>query len=97
MNEPKRRGRPPKALSKESIEARVATISNPPDFGKIAAQVAPGTVPVINGHGALSAAQAYALRVWAGQSISEPLEWRRARVKEALEGQNLPTEGVVLP
>jgi hypothetical protein len=75
-----------------------------------------GTVPVINGHGAVEAeavyaeiaanevaqhdawlAQLYANRVWSGQSITAPREWRIARVMEALEGQNLPTEGVVLP
>jgi hypothetical protein len=80
MNEPKRRGRPPK--------------------------VTPGTVPVINGHGAVvpgadalvtTFAQAYANRVWSGQSITADRPWRIARVMEALEGQNLPTEGVVLP
>jgi hypothetical protein len=70
-----------------------------------------GTVPVINGHGAAPrqeaegavdsinrlAAQHYADRVWAGQSITAERKWRIARVMEALEGQNLPTEGVVLP
>lgn len=43
------------------------------------------------------AAQAYADRVWAGQSISESRQWRMQRVKDALEGQGLSMEGVVLP
>ena len=45
----------------------------------------------------VSAAQAYADRVWAGQSISTLRSWRIERVKAALEGQNLPFDGVELP
>lgn len=45
---------------------------------------------------AVSAAQAYAERIWAGQSDSVPRIERIRRVKLALEGQNLPFEGVVL-
>ena len=44
-----------------------------------------------------AAAQAYADRVWAGQSISMSREWRIERVKAALEGQGLPFDGVELP
>jgi hypothetical protein len=44
-----------------------------------------------------TAAQAYANRVWAGQSADVKHEERIARVKRALAGQNLPFEGVVLP
>lgn len=84
MNEPKKRGRP----SKADIAARAVT------------------EPVLNGDTsrepeevfpANAAAQAYALRIWEGQSISAPREWRIERVKQALEGQGLPFEGVVLP
>ena len=42
-------------------------------------------------------AQAYAMRVWNGQSIDAPRAWRIERVKQALEGQNLPFDGVILP
>lgn len=42
-------------------------------------------------------AQAYAMRVWAGQSEDAPRDWRIERVKQALEGQNMQFEGVVLP
>lgn len=42
-------------------------------------------------------AQAYALRVWRGQSVSADRPWRIQRVKEALAGQNLPFDGVELP
>jgi hypothetical protein len=42
-------------------------------------------------------AQAYAERVWSGQSVSAEREWRIQRVKEALAGQSLPFDGVILP
>jgi hypothetical protein len=44
-----------------------------------------------------SAAQAYANRVWAGQSVSADRAWRIQRVKDALAGQGLSFEGVELP
>lgn len=44
-----------------------------------------------------SIAQAYALRVWEGQSESAPREWRVERVRQALEGQGMSMEGVELP
>jgi hypothetical protein len=42
-------------------------------------------------------AQAYALRVWNGQSRDADRAWRIQRVKEALAGQGLSFEGVQLP
>lgn len=46
----------------------------------------------------VSAAQAYAMRVWSGQSPTVmPRSERINRVKLALEGQNLPFDGVTLP
>lgn len=42
-------------------------------------------------------AQAYADRVWAGQSPDAPRAWRVERVRLALEGQGMTMEGVVLP
>ena len=40
--------------------------------------------------------QAYALRVWGGQSVDVPVAERCERVRNALRGQNLPLEGVVV-
>lgn len=68
MNEPKRRGRPPKAR----VEGADAPLS-------------------------LTQAQSYALRVWSGQSPDVPRDERIRRVQLALQGQNLPFEGVELP
>jgi hypothetical protein len=42
-------------------------------------------------------AQAYAMRVWSGQASDLKRAERIARCKRALEGQNLPTEGVKFP
>lgn len=44
-----------------------------------------------------SASQAYAMRVWSGQSVDVPPAERKARVFNALLGQNLPTDGIVFP
>lgn len=46
---------------------------------------------------AVSPSQAYAMRVWAGQSVDVPPAERKERVFNALRGQNLPTDGVVFP
>lgn len=83
MNEPKRRGRPPKVKA-EAV-----------------------TQPVVNGDTSRAPedamddqrakAQAYAMRVWAGQSPDMDRAWRIGRCNAALEGQNLPTEGVEFP
>lgn len=43
-----------------------------------------------------AAAQAYALRVWNGQSNTVPRSERLRRVAKALEGQGLSMEGVEL-
>ena len=66
-DEPKRRGRPPKA---ETV-----------------------TVP----EGEQSEAQAYARKVWAGQSDSLSSHERMGRIRAALEAQGLSMEGVELP
>lgn len=80
MNEPKRRGRPPKALI-EGADVAAPEVEEPQP-----------TVPAD-----ASEAQAYALRVWHGQSVSLPRNERTARVKRALEGQGMSFEGVTLP
>ena len=40
-------------------------------------------------------AEAYAKRVWDGQSVDLPQKERIERVLAALRGQNLPTDGLV--
>lgn len=42
-------------------------------------------------------AQAYALRVWGGQSVDVPRAERVERCMNALRGQNLQTDGIVFP
>ena len=74
MNEPKRRGRPPKDAS---------------------AQIGAMQAEVINTWAA-SQAQAYAKRVWDGQSTDVPRKVRLERVALALQGQGLSMEGVSL-
>ena len=61
-----------------------------PSNAEIAARAAQQEIPV-------SQAQAYALRVWNGQSESALRPWRIERVRQALEGQGMSMEGVVLP
>lgn len=78
MNEPKKRGRPPKA----EIAARTDDTIHPHLHD---------TEPVT-----VSAAQAYAQRVWDGQSVSLSVAERLRRVKAALEGQGMSMEGVEL-
>jgi hypothetical protein len=45
----------------------------------------------------LDKAQAYAMRVWSGQAADIKRAERIARCERALQGQNLPTEGVLYP
>lgn len=66
MNEPKRRGRPPK-VAEQAAQAEMVE---------------------------LSPSQAYADRVWAGQSESLGRAERIRRCIAALEGQGLPVDGV---
>ena len=42
-------------------------------------------------------AQAYAMRVWSGQSIDVPRAERIERCMNALRVQNLSTDGIVFP
>jgi hypothetical protein len=44
-----------------------------------------------------SEAQAYAMRVWSGQSVDVPRAERIERCMNALRGQNLPTDGLSFP
>ena len=40
---------------------------------------------------------AYALRIWSGQSLSAPEEWRVMRVIDGLKAQGYDINGLVLP
>ena len=46
---------------------------------------------------AVSPSQAYAMRVWSGQSVDLPPAERIERCLNALRGQNLPTDGLTFP
>jgi hypothetical protein len=86
MNEPKRRGRPPRTTEIERVESAEFSI----DGGKIHITPMYITEPV-------SAAQVYADRMWAKQSVSLSRHERVGRIAAALEAQGLSMEGVVLP
>jgi hypothetical protein len=129
MNEPKRRGRPPKVKPEPNARVEGASIPEWPDAADRLIAKALG-VPVgcaecgqVVGHyddcgagmgvmtvkaeiGAMKAevintwfasrSQAYAERVWNGQSPDVPRAERLERVKRALDGQGLSMEGVEL-
>jgi hypothetical protein len=85
VNEPKKRGRP----SKAEIEARIALHS---------AEIKAAVEITALGSTYINPAQVYAERIWNGQSPSAMEQKERIqRVKEALQGQGLPLEGVELP
>jgi hypothetical protein len=87
MNEPKRRGRPPKA--------KVEALTEPHINGDDSRQPE-DVLPVKAENMGAALAQAYALRVWNGQSPDVPRAERLRRVAKALEGQGLSMEGVEL-
>ena len=99
MNEPKKRGRPSKAeIAAREANARVEGSEWVVTDIKVEGPVVVETVHLNpETHTPLQSAQAYALRIWAGQSPSELRSWRIQRVKEALEAQGLSFEGVELP
>jgi hypothetical protein len=67
---------------------------NPEDLTDVV-QAVSASLP---GKDGVSPAQAYALRVWNGQSRDTlPRNERIARVRKALEGQGMSMEGVELP
>lgn len=107
MNEAKRRGRPPKAKPEilalpvvEQAPNTVPHINGDTDV-KWSSAADPATIPtewvapVVDD--SLERAQAYAMRIWAGQSESLKTGERIARIVLALQGQNLPTEGIKYP
>lgn len=101
VNEPKKRGRPSKAeIAAREAEAGI-TMSEPenPDprpFYEVS-ETASGIVVVEHGERLKEAAQAYALRIWAKQSVSLSRHERVGRIAAALEDQGLSMEGVELP
>lgn len=99
MNEPKRRGRPPKAKPCEEC-GQVGSHYDDCSAGMGVADMATAIYDEINAQidrGLQMRAQAYAMRVWNSQAPQVPRAERIRRVKVALEGQNLPFEGVTLP
>lgn len=111
MSEPKKRGPKPKCKEcgrKEGeghyddcpvgrgVALHVSAGVTPPS-PEMNAAIAKKTEELRSEVDAVSAAQAYAMRVWEGQSITAPRPWRIERVKAALEGQGLSFDGVVLP
>ena len=108
MNEPKRRGRPPKDKGEQWLADRMAAglaadagitfdagdDRIPPVFVE---ERTPAGVIVITETPQPERAQAYALRIWAKQSISLSHHECLGRIAAALEAQGLSMEGVVLP
>ncbi len=90
MTEPKRRGRPPKTEQASQPEETVAA------FTQATGIVNPASTPLSESF-KNNAAQAYALRVWNGQTPTIPRNERLRRVEAALQGQGMTMEGVVLP
>jgi hypothetical protein len=82
MNEPKKRGRPAKTVV-ESFDP-----NHLPERVEF--------VPVDVDEFARRQAQAYARRVWEGQSISLSRHERLGRVAQALQAQGMSMEGVEL-
>jgi hypothetical protein len=106
MNEPKKRGRSRKVEQKPCDDCGQAVghyDDCPVGMGvvdqkaAIAAHIDDGLTRIAEKHALAIAAQAYAMRVWNGQADIVPRAERIRRIKLALEGQNLPFEGVVLP
>lgn len=82
MNEPKRRGRPPKAKAEEALSA---------DRAMDAYRAAHPEIE------AAKQAQEYALRLWNNQSPDLSRHERLGRISDALKAQGLSMEGVELP
>jgi hypothetical protein len=84
MNEPKRRGRPPKAKPEVTEPVINGDESRQPEE----------VLPVKSFE--QRQAQAYARRVWEGQSPDLSRHERLGRVAEALKGQGMSMDGVDL-
>lgn len=100
MNEPKKRGRPPKAKPCHDCGQEVGHYDDcPVGLGVVDANAAgmKAFVGLSDVPPAIAAAQAYAMRVWNGQSPQVKPAERIRRVAAALEGQGMSMEGVTLP
>lgn len=114
MNEPKRRGRPPKAKPVvEQLPNSVPHINGyvelrigdtPVELTQSQLDVGMATLAKSIDHAVLASnddrverAQAYAMRVWKGQSVDLKRTERIERIKRALADQGLPTDGVKYP
>jgi hypothetical protein len=107
MTEPKRRGRPPKAKLLQPTEpnavegcAECGQAEGHYDDCGTGLGASAGVASIKEEMRAgieIAMAQAYALRVWHGQSADVTRAEKIRRVKLALDGQNLPFEGVELP
>lgn len=106
MNEPKKRGRPSKAdiAAREAVASREDVLDPRPMV--VLQEVVSQRLPVleavmtnamIDDGKRFDRAQAYAMKVWAGQSTELKRAERIARIERALEGQNLPTAGIKYP
>lgn len=96
----KRRGRPPKLIALPVACPECGRVEGHYDDCSLGLGVAaPSMLAGAKDQAAYEAvkAQAYANRVWSGQSPDVKRAERIERVKRALAGQNLPFEGVVLP
>jgi hypothetical protein len=107
MNEPKKRGRPNNA-EKAAREAATAPSGDVTHNGDTSRQpedvIEEQEMTQVSQVAALlkpdedrQKAQAYAIRVWNGQSVSLGRADRVRRIRAALEGQGLSMEGVKLP
>ena len=65
--------------------------------GEVVHRMKPGRKPKAIAAPVDNAAQAYAMRVWDGQSVDVPRAERIERVLNALLGQNLPADGIDFP
>lgn len=96
MNEPKKRGRP----SRAELEARMTIRQDlTPEAMSGIGPEGFDRAPYYSGNESEFArrqAQAYANRMWAGQSTDLPRAVRVDRIKTALEAQGLSMEGVQL-
>jgi hypothetical protein len=111
MNEPKKRGRPTNAerevkakmaelaaMSDEELakKAKFSTFTSAPAEG--ARRLDPNEpVQVYRDPFDVKLAQAYALRIWAKQSVSLSRHERVGRIAAALKDQGMSMEGVELP
>jgi hypothetical protein len=96
MTEPKKRGRP----SKADIAARGQVPHINGDTSREPEDVIALVLPVVETPlvaDALDRAQAYAMKVWAGQSDSIDRNERIARIERALAGQGLPHDAIQYP